>query len=168
MGFANRNLMNSEFFKICGILHIFVSLVMIVLQCIIRTRMILMNKWREIFHNFKIKFKAVAKSDDLKDQVIMAILEKNTIDVKVSEYLTVIKKQSELEMGDEGLVNIPWLKYMAYNAIFILSDSGFNYFIFYCTCSFFALLGNIPILYSFFLFEIIVNFFFIVSRGSIL
>jgi hypothetical protein len=53
----NQNL----FFKSCGVLHLVASSIMIILQMFIKTRMILMDNWREEFSAFKKQFISVAK-----------------------------------------------------------------------------------------------------------
>ena len=61
----DKNQSQSLFFRICGVLHLVASSIMIILQMFIKTRMILMDNWRQEFNAFKKQFISVAKSDDV-------------------------------------------------------------------------------------------------------
>ena len=131
---------------------------MLVMQIIIKSQMILMDKWREYFNEFRIMLLQVAKEDNLQDQLMLATLQKNVSEINFEEHKKILKVRRTLEIGSDEYMMLPRLMYISKNLIYILSDSGFIYYIFYFTCSLIALIGGIPILYSFSLFEIIVKY----------
>ena len=118
-----------------------------------------MDNWREEFSNFKKQFVSEAKSDDIKDQRILAILDKNISNVSLTETIDVLSKRREVEAGGEHIISFPRVTYVAKNVVFVLSDFTFCYFIFYFICSLLSLISNIYILYTISLFEIIVSTF---------
>lgn len=146
------------FFQVCQILHLAMSALMVIMQIMIKSQLILMDKWRIYFSKFRIMLRQVAKDDNLKDQLMLATLQKNVSDITFSERLKIIKMRRQMEMGTSKLKIMPLLNYVTKNLIFILSDKGFIYFIFYLTCSVFARVNNIPVLYAYSLFEIIVSY----------
>lgn len=92
IGRNDESMQQDVVFRICGVLHLISSSIMIILQIFIKTRMILMDNWREEFSAFKKQFIGVARSNSLEDQRIMAILNKNISSVTVADTLKVLKK----------------------------------------------------------------------------
>lgn len=88
----------------------------------------------------------------------MALLEKDVEKLDFRQNVKIIKKMRELNSGDENTIKaLPRVTFMALKIQWFLSDGTLRYFIFYLTCSFFAIYFDSFVIYSFSLFEIIVR-----------
>jgi hypothetical protein len=65
----------------------------------------------------------------------------------------------QLDSGEEQTIEtLPRVTFFVLKVKFFLSDGTLKYFIFYLTCSFFAIYFDNFVIYSFSLFEIIVSY----------
>jgi hypothetical protein len=119
--------------------------------------MVLMDRWREEFINFKAKLIAFSKQPSLSDQKIIEILDKHISKISKSEIIMILKRSRELEIGKEYFGNLPKLIYYSKIFVFLLSDHNLIYFFLYFICSLLGLVANFYILYPLCLIEIIVS-----------
>ena len=157
-GYNNETYPSFWGFKALGLLHIAISAVMIILQTLILSKMILINKWRKFLAGFRVLMRNYVKPDHMEDQILLGLAENRAIRLPISDLLKIYRRSREIQSGVEGSSSgVPIFTFMTQNLIFILSDFGFVYFIFYFTCSMLSFVGDIPILYCVSLFEIIVS-----------
>lgn len=141
-----------------GVFHLALALLMIVLQFLIHTEFHYYNRVRKFIKDFRKIFIPVANEEDLKDQLILAYLEKDIMKLTYNEKSRILKRQRELDSGTSG-IRSP-LMMAVINIRFYLSDNVLRYFLFYFICSFCAIRYENYVLYSLPLFEIIVNISF--------
>lgn len=141
-----------------GISHLTLSIFMIVLQLLIRTRLILTDKWRIAFKKFRKQLLLDENVNGVKEQKVLEYLNKDMRRVSYSEYLQILamKRQKTTEISEQH--SVPILYFVAYGINYFLSDFEIIYFVFYSVCSMVALIGNFYVLYPLFLFEIIFRF----------
>lgn len=88
---------------------------------------------------------------------MLTYLEKDLRRLSWSEYLDILALKQEKETGVSYEMTVPTLHFITMGIIFFLRDFEIIYFIFYSVCSLYALLNQLYLLYSIFLFEIIVR-----------
>lgn len=153
----DRRTYNYETFWVLGLVHIFLSGTMILLQLLLRSNLILMNKWRDELSSFKSKLMVDENIRLPREQLVLSYLEKEPQSLSYKELFSILGLKREKETGISPEAVLPRLYYLGYSLMFALQDFEFAYFIFYCVCSIIALTNSIVLIYSLFLFEIIVK-----------
>ena len=137
-------------------MHIFFSVLMLVIWLILDGKMILMNGWRRDIFSYKKNFKKLLEGYKGPDSnSIILSFNKSLINLTKKEKIAMIKFIND---GLGEIYSIPTLQYYWKNIHYILTDQTVCYFSFYICLSVIAFSRNVVILYSIHLLDIIVSF----------
>lgn len=128
---------------------------MLVMWLLLNGKLILMDGWRKEFIKHKKSLNHfLANYTGMDSHSIELSFNKTLSDLSKKEKIRMIKFINEAQ---KFKYSIPELQYFFQNINFILSNKTFKYFSFYICLSVIALSGNVVILYSIHMLDIIVN-----------
>lgn len=144
-----------------GLSHIICACMLILLQGIIGSKIIKDKEWRAKLDAIKKRIlRESVEQQNKETQRILALLDKNLTEIKRREICEILRYERKMDGLDSSYTMLSTFTYYCQSVIFILSDFDLVYFMFYASCSLFALILDVKILYSLSLFEIIVNIIF--------
>lgn len=147
------------FLQISGILHMFFAVLMLIMWLVLNGKLILMDGWRKKFSVHKKNLmKLIENHKGMDAHSIVLSFNKTLIDLTKREKIRMIRF---INNGLGFYYSMPSLEYLFQNILFILSNKTFKYFSFYICLSVIAFSGEVVILYSIHLLDIIVRTFLI-------
>ena len=140
--------------SVLGWIHLGLGVLMLVLQILVKTRLVVLDCWREYVLQFKKELLREKRKEDYESRLIMAILENDVMDIPASQ----IKKIVKAKRAREGVRSPRGVMiYHAMNLTFIFRDTTLIYFVSYILLSALAKFKGVKILYCVSLFDIIVD-----------
>lgn len=131
-------------------------MLMLVLLLILEGKIIFLNGWKEKFAPYRKKIKKFLATEEDKDSSkILTVFYKNMIDLTFSEKIEMLKLVNRINGYNHSL---PYLEYIVQSFLFIVSHQKFKYFVLYFTLSVLALVGDLVLIYSIHLLDIIARF----------
>jgi hypothetical protein len=141
-------------FSILGWVHLALGALMIVLQIMLKNKLIRLDCWRRYINKFSKEFTQKRNKDDYESRLVRSILEKDVYDITSEEMKLVIACQRRV---DDARYSVPSIVYWTLTVEFIFMDSTLVYFLFYTLISGLANFQRIWLFYGFGLFDIIVG-----------
>jgi hypothetical protein len=141
-------------FNILGWIHLGLGCLLLILQILLKSRLVMLESWRNYINTFAKDFNRGRRKDDYDSRLLDTILDKDVMDITAEEKILIVREKA-LKEGNP--FPVAGLTYRALNLKFFWSDPTLFYFVAYILFSALAKFFGVKILYCISLFDTIVN-----------
>lgn len=156
IGYTKEDSRSEIIIRVAGSVHVFLSLLMLILLVILEAKIIFLNGWKDKFAPYRKKIKKYLTTEESENSSkILTVFYKNMIDLTFGEKVEMLKLINNINGYKHQM---PYLEYIVQSMLFVVGHKKIQYFVLYLTLSVFALAGNLVLIYSIHLLDIIVSF----------
>jgi hypothetical protein len=142
-------------FSILGWIHLALGCLMLLLQIMLKNRLVRLQQWRKYINEFAKEVSRTKLKDDYESLIIKSVIEKDVMDVTPEEKRFIITQRRK---NDLYRASFSSLIYVTLSIEYFLMDSTMIYFMFYILFSALAKFQGVWLLYCLSLFDIVVDF----------
>jgi hypothetical protein len=142
-------------FSILGWIHLSLGFLMLILQIILKNRLVRLENWRKYIGEFAKEVSRNKFKDDYESLLIKSVIEKDIMDVTADEKKLIITQRRKNDFYRNSFSSFI---YATLSVEFFFMDSTMVYFMFYVLFSALAKFQGVWLFYCFSLFDIVVTY----------